>query len=129
MKDTWLLRIALIFFVFCVIVSCVLAGTAVFKIHKSVQKYCAIAQEAHPHPGDNVAALIDYMNSQQHSLEERNKAVWALGRLRAVEALPAMEALYTGQPCEHEKYLCQYELAKAIKRCGGTPDPPYQSKH
>jgi hypothetical protein len=104
-------------------------GAILWHIHRSVQERCAMAQEAHPHPGDDVAALIDFMNSESHSLRERNSAIWALGRLGEAKALPALESVYTGERCEHDKKLCQYELEKAIRRCGGIPDPPRKTQH
>ena len=45
-----------------------------------------------------------------------------------MRSLPVLEAVYTGEPCDHEEVLCQYELEKAIKRCGGTPTPPRKTK-
>ena len=90
-------------------------------IRKSASNICTSAQEAHPHPENNVAALIDYMNSEQHSLLERNRAVWTLGRLGDSYAQPVLELIYTGDSCSHDSFLCQHELEKAIKRCGGIP--------
>ena len=105
-------------------------GAIAWKIHQSVQKNCRVAQQHHPHPGGDVATLIDFMNSESHSFWDRNHlAVWTLGRLHDTKALPALESVYTGEPCEHDSSLCQYELEKAIKLCGGEPDPPRQTKH
>lgn len=104
-------------------------GAILWRIHQSVQAYCEVAQQAHPHPGDEVAALIDFMNSDSHSFRDRNLAIWTLGRLREAKALPALESVYTGEPCDHDKRLCQYELEKAIKLCGGIPNPPRKTKH
>jgi len=92
-------------------------GAIFWYIEFSVQEICVIAQQAHP--GDDLAALIVYMNSEEHSLKERNLAVWALGRLRNPRALPALEKAYTGESCDHDRYLCQYELNKAIRHCKG----------
>ena len=121
MQAKRVLKIAGILLVACI----VLCGAAVagiyWDIHRSVQHYCAVAQQAHPCPGDDVEALIAYMNSPEHSLRERNLAVWTLGRLQDPRALPALGAVYTGEPCDHDRCLCQYELKKAIKLCGGTP--------
>jgi len=50
---------------------------------------------------------------------KRNHAIWALGQLGDKRALPSLEKLYTGEPCDHSKYVCQYELKKAIKLCRG----------
>lgn len=64
--------------------------------------------------GDRVEALIAFVQSDRHSLTERNRAVWALGQLRDARALPVLQKYYTGEPCDHGRYLCQYELKKAI---------------
>lgn len=74
-------------------------GVTVWHVERSVREYCAVAQEAHPHPGDDVAALTDFMNSDAHPHRERNLAIWALGRLRDPRALSALEAVYTPASC------------------------------
>ena len=104
-------------------------GAILWHIHRSVQQYSKVAQKAHPHSGDDVAALIDFMNSDSHTFRDRNLAVWTLGRLRDAKALPALKSVYTGEQCEHGKSLCQYELEKAIRLCGGIPDPPRKPEH
>jgi hypothetical protein len=92
-----------------------------WHINRAVRECCCVAQKAHPHPGDNVTALIVFVNSDSHSLRERNSAVWALGRLRDPKALPALESFYNGAGCDHDEKLCQHELEKAIRLCGGAP--------
>jgi len=69
--------------------------------------------------GDKVEALTNFMNSEDHPLSKRNRAIWALGQLGDKRALPFLEKLYTGEPCDHSKYVCQHELKKAIKLCSG----------
>jgi len=124
------IKIVVSVFVVGVLLCGVALGAILLNIHQSVQANCRVAQQAHPHPGDDVAALIDFMNSTSHSLRDRNhRAIWTLGRLRDPKALPALESVYTGEKCEHNKTLCQYELEKAIKLCGGTPNPPGKTKH
>jgi hypothetical protein len=72
-------------------------------------------------PGDRVAAIMAYADASTHSLKDRNRAIWALGQFGDSRALPVLEKHYTGQPCEHDRALCQHELKKAIKLCrGGT---------
>ena len=66
-------------------------------------------------PGDRVEALMAVVQSEQHTLDQRNRAVWALGQLRDARALPVLQKYYTGQPCNHARYLCQSELSKAIR--------------
>ena len=74
--------------------------------------------------GDRVDALTKYVDSPAHSFEERNRAVWALGHLGDARALPVLEKYYTGQPCDHERTLCQRELKKAIRLCKGGVNLP-----
>jgi hypothetical protein len=75
-------------------------------------------------PGDRVEALMALVQSERPTLAERNHAVWALGQMRDARALPVLHKYYTGQPCDHARYLCQYELKKAIALCEGkTFDP------
>ncbi len=73
-----------------------------------------------PQPGDRIAALMTYVETPTHSLRERNRAVWALGQLGDPRALPVLERYFTGEPCDHERALCQYELKKAIRLCRGA---------
>ena len=71
-------------------------------------------------PGvDRVEALIAIVDSAAYTPEERTKAVWALGQLKDPRALPVLESHYTGEPCDHERRICQYELKKAILKCRG----------
>jgi hypothetical protein len=73
--------------------------------------------------GDCVEALIDYVESDAHSLQEKHKAIWALGEIGDPRALPTLERLRTGKPCtkpcRHDQYICQYQLEKAIRFCKG----------
>ena len=79
------------------------------------------AEAVQEQPGDQVLALMAYVESEKHSLRERNHAVWALGQLGDPRALSVLNRYFTGAPCDHEHTLCQYELSKAIRLCkGGT---------
>ena len=72
------------------------------------------------HPGDRVAALMEFVETRTHSLRERNRATWALGQLGDSRALPLLEKHFTGGPCDHERHLCQRELGKALEKCRGA---------
>jgi PBS lyase HEAT-like repeat-containing protein len=77
-------------------------------------------------PGDEVQALIGLAQSDRHSLTERNHAVWALGQIGDPRALPVLQRLHTGGPCNHSLFLCQKELRKAVDRCSGRNwTPPW----
>ena len=72
-------------------------------------------------PGDRVDALIARLESDETTVEEKNRAVWALGQMRAARAVPVLEPLATddSQPCDHSRQVCQYELKKALANCRG----------
>ncbi len=119
MKTKRVVKTVIGVFVVGVVLGSAVLGAVLFHIHRSVGEYCEVAQQAFPHPGDDVAALSDLMNSHSRSLRDRNIAVWTLGRRRDAKALPGLERAYTGGECDHDLSLCQYELEKAIKLCGG----------
>ncbi len=92
------------------------AGTS-FVIGRQVKNAVSWAQESVP--GDAVTALLTVVKTEDFSLSERNRAVWALGQLGDPRALSTMEGLFTGQDCNHATEICQHELSKAIKLCQG----------
>ncbi len=59
------------------------------------------------------------VNSGATPLRDRNRAIWAIGQLGDRRALPPLEGLVTGAPCDHAAAVCQYELKKAIRQCRG----------
>jgi HEAT repeat protein len=74
--------------------------------------------------GDCVEALMAYANSDQHTIEERNNAIWALGEIGDKRALPALEKLLHMEklcpsPCNVSTCMCQYSVEKAIRLCEG----------
>ncbi len=110
----------------CVVLACLaLLGVSYvllcLYIGAHVKSMCAEAMQEYP--GDRVEAVIAYVESESHSLKERNMAVWALGYLGDKRALPVLKKHFTGTSCEHDKYLCQRELGKAIKKCQSGLNP------
>jgi hypothetical protein len=91
---------------------------ACWSIRSSVKAISAEATQQYS--GDRIGALITYVDSENHSLRQRNRAVWALGQIGDKRALPVLERWYTGQPCDHDNCLCQRELQKAIQLCKGS---------
>ena len=91
---------------------------ACFDIRSSVKEISAEATQQYP--GDRIEALITYVKSENHSLRQRNRAVWALDQIGDQRALPILTESYTGGPCDHDNLLCQGELQKAIKLCKGS---------
>jgi hypothetical protein len=70
-------------------------------------------------PGDPGKALIAVATSGDFPLKDRNRAIWALGQTGDVRAVGALEALLTGEPCDHASAVCQRELRRAIRQCRG----------
>ena len=99
------------------------AGYVLACLHIGAHVKSVCAEAMGEYPGDRVEAVIAYVESERHSLKERNKAAWALGYLGDERALPVLKKYHTGRPCEHDKYLCQAELAKAIKKCESGVNP------
>ena len=87
---------------------------AELMIGSGVSKYCEQAQAKFR--GDRIEALMEMVNCEACTLDDRNHAVWALGQLSDSRALPVLERYYTGEPCNHNYRLCQYELKKALSR-------------
>ena len=86
-------------------------------IGQQVRSAIAAAQ-AHQ-GGEPVAALLAVVRSSEASVDERNRAIWALGQMGANEAIPELRALVTGEECDHQRAVCQRELRKAIALCSG----------
>jgi hypothetical protein len=89
-----------------------------WSIRSSVKEMSAEATQQYP--GDRVEALTAYVESENRSLRQRNRAVWALGQIGDERALPVLEKWYTGRACDHDNSLCQRELQTAIKGCKGS---------
>lgn len=68
---------------------------------------------------DKIESLVALIDSDNYSLKEKNKAVWAFGILKDERALTKLESLYTGEDCNHETLICQYEVKKAIAKIEG----------
>ena len=76
-------------------------------------------------PGDRVEALTALAISEEHSLEDRNRAVWALSHVGDARAASALEQLKTDAPCDHARHVCQYELLKALSASRGEKFRPF----
>jgi hypothetical protein len=121
MKPRKLVKIFGIFLFVCLMLC---AGWLVFakvSIQNGLDEWRKRAQAAHPHDGDDVAALIAYVQSDSHRLHDRDLAVWALGQARDERAQPVLQAFVTGEECDHSKNLCQSELKKALCLSGRDP--------
>jgi len=74
-------------------------------------------------PGDRSEALMAVVDCPDCSLQDRNHAVWALGQLAEQRALPVLQKYYTGMKCDHERFICQSELKKAMNLAAKGHNP------
>ena len=90
----------------------ILVGIVV-SIRSGLQRFSdhAIAQ----FPGERAEALMQVVDCDACSLEDRNHAVWALGQMVEERAISVLRKHFDGRPCQHTTRLCQYELRKAIR--------------
>ena len=91
-------------------------------INHSAHSFGSVAQQQYA--GDEVEALISAVADEHATLRDRNHAVWALGQFRDPRALPVLRRHYTGEKCQHDQFLCQYELKKATDLCSGKTSAP-----
>ncbi len=89
------------------------------KMQHDLWEITSLANRAYLESDEPVEALLVWIQSPQHRLEDRNRGVWALGQLRDPRALPVLERSFHGGECDHERELCQRELKKAIRRIKG----------
>ena len=97
-------------------------------ISLSVNKYVSIAVDKFPDEKGKIFSMINFVKSKDYPLSEKNNMIWAIGRLSDKKALSYLQSIYTGNPCNHSENLCQYEISKAINRCGGKTDFKYKDK-
>lgn len=80
-----------------------------------------IATVKEQHTGNTEDALIAYLLDENIPTEDRTHiAIWTIGQIKSEKALPILRELYKNDPegksCygNHNEYLCQYEVYKAI---------------
>jgi len=88
-------------------------------IELHIKKLCAEATQKYP--GDKIEALMKSVETEKYGYRENiysanNHIFWALGQLGDKRALPFLQDLVTGQPCDHETNLCQGEIQEAIEK-------------
>lgn len=90
-----------------------------YQIYKNVKNNCVLAKNKYKE--NCVDALIKFIKSDDETAREKNSAIWALGQLTDKAALPVLYDLDKSLPeqekCSYDKYLCKYEVEKAIRWC------------
>ena len=96
-----------------------LAGFTFSKIYHSVERITDIAKNEFE--GNAIESLIELVNSKNHSIREKNTAIWALGQIADEKALPFLEKINSetnqNSPCNLSNTICKGEIEKAIKWC------------
>ena len=93
-------------------------GFTCLGIYRGMRDLAGEASETYG--GDSVTALMALLDDPNQGLPKRDRAVWALGQIGDDRALSVLKKYYTGEPCDHTRFLCQYELKKAIRKCRGN---------
>ncbi|MEM1246508.1 MAG: hypothetical protein AAGK22_09050 [Acidobacteriota bacterium] len=66
-------------------------------------------------PAEQIDALIAYVLAEDLPLEERSRAIWLLGRLRAESAEGPLESFLESEECASES-VCQDEVRRTLRR-------------
>ncbi len=115
--------VKIVLWVFGIIVAILIIGTSIleYSMYSSAK---AITTEAKSEfKSDSIQSLINYINSPNHTLKEKNSAVWALGQFADKKAVPFLTKLSEeltgsdGEELSHNKYICRYEVDKALRWC------------
>jgi len=100
-----------------------ISGTALFSVfiltllsvtyyvESEVQETCKMAVSMYP--GDKVEALIKVAESQSSCTKDKSRALWALGQLGDIQALPYLMENFDGI---EETDICIYEAQFAIEK-------------
>jgi hypothetical protein len=120
-KRRSLKKILIYTFLFVILLTIICIAAVFHTIYSDVKQVTKAAQSKFP--GDSVQALITYLQSDDVSFENKNKAVWALGQIADPRALQPLRDLCTSvkcqKPCSKKNKICQYELEKAMGFCSG----------
>lgn len=108
------------------LLSIIFAGVVltVASIYGTMFKICNDAKGEYQSPKCSTA-LIALLNDDNQSFYAKNYAIWTIGRMRSSEALPTLQAFYTGIIPEREPYelgISQYEIKKALLRIDNNID-------
>lgn len=85
------------------------------SLYFEVKKVCLAAQAEYKK--DCVDSLITILQSKDTTFKQKNDAIWVLGQMTEIKALPVLKNMYTGEIPPREpldKTVSQYELKKAI---------------
>ncbi len=97
------------------VLGCLVVGVVGLEGYIGVTAYRVSQRASEKFGGDRVEGLMQQVECASCPMAERNMAVWALGQIGDVRALPELHAHETGKACNHAKELCQHELMKAIR--------------
>ena len=98
-------------------------GLLSWQRYTTIRTVCAEVRVEHA--GDRIEALVSHLNSAQVDLEEKTRAIWVLGELRDERAVPTLQSLHRSERCDHDRFVCQREIRKALRKISGSTPNPY----
>lgn len=109
--------VLLAFLLFLIGSACTYIGLRIW-FKSEINQICDNAMNQYQ--GDKIEALIAVLESESQTINDKNRAIWALGKLNDNRALPSLRNLKTDKECDHSRFVCQRELDKAIRNIEGT---------
>jgi len=102
----------------------VLSVLFILSLHWICSDVRAITKKAQQQfEGDHIETLVAALESDKLSIKEKNRVIWAMGEIGDKRALPVLQKIYTGEPCQKpcdsSQHICQYGIKKAIRGCKG----------
>jgi hypothetical protein len=105
------------------VLGAVAVGALALWVRQGVSGECrkACAAEKMEYPRQQAEALIAYVRDARTALREKDRAVWAMGYVKDARVLAALRGMVAnGGQCDHGRYVCQYEVKKAIDKQTGA---------
>ena len=115
--------VKIVLWVFGIIVAILIVVTLIFGYNMYSKAKVITTEAKSEFKSDSIQSLINYINSPNHTLKEKNSAVWALGQFADKKAVPFLTKLSEeltgsdGEELSHDNYVCRYEVDKALRQC------------
>ena len=87
-KSKLIKKIVIIILILLSVLGCTYIGLRIW-FKSEINRICDSAMSQYQ--GDKIQALISVLNSETESLNDKNRVIWALGKLRDKRSLPVLK--------------------------------------